>query len=141
RMVKEGHVVANHTDRHLRAAPALDEGTEVFIQDIKQLEEKYRDLMGQEIAKFYRPPEGGYSERSLKIAQDLGYTTVFWSFAYRDWLVDAQPDLQQAYEQIMGQLHPGSIMLLHAVSVTNVQLLERLIDDIRAQGYVFDVLK
>lgn len=140
RMVNEGHMVANHTDKHLRAPTALTTSNDLLINDIKTLAEKYRNLTGQEIAPYYRPPEGGYSQRSLAITDDLGYTTVFWSFAYRDWLVDNQPDTQLAYNQVMSQLHPGSIILLHAVSDTNVAILSDLIDGIRAQGYTFATL-
>ncbi len=138
RMLQEGHVVANHTDKHLRA-PSIT--VDQLIEDITLLETKYQQLTGQPIAKLYRPAEGGYSERSLAIANDLGYTTVFWSFAYRDWLTDDQPDPDTAYQLIMNQLHPGAILLIHAVSVTNVEILPDLIDGIRNQGYTIGILQ
>lgn len=138
RMLDEGHVVANHTDRHLRA-PTIS--TDELTEDIQTLALKYQQAMGQPISSLYRPPEGGYSERSLAVANELGYTTVFWSFAYRDWLVDQQPDPTSSYNTIINQLHPGAILLLHAVSETNVQILGDLIDGIRAQGYTIGVLE
>ncbi|NLF19925.1 MAG: polysaccharide deacetylase family protein [Clostridiaceae bacterium] len=136
RMLAEGHQVANHSFNHLRPAPALAISTDYYIADIQSLASRFRELTGSEIAPFYRPPEGGYSERALKIVEDLGYTTVFWSFAYRDWLTDAQPDITAAFDRISGELHDGSILLLHAVSDTNVAVLAQLIDFVRAQGYV-----
>lgn len=141
RMIREGHQVGNHTQRHLRASEALAISTQTFINDIVELEQNYLSMVGRPIPKLYRPPEGGYSERSLKVAKDLGYTTVFWSFAYRDWLTDDQPDPAVAFELIMNELHDGSILLLHAVSDTNVEILPKLIDAIRAEGYTFALLQ
>ena len=71
------------------------------------------------------------------MVQDLGYRSVFWSFAYRDWLVDEQPDPQEAIATIEDKCHPGAIYLLHAVSETNAQILGQVIDDLRGEGYVF----
>lgn len=141
RMVAEGHVVANHSNKHLRASPALENNTYTFINDINDLAENYKSLMGSNIARLYRPPEGGYSERSLAIAEDMGYKTIFWSFAYRDWLQDEQPNPEEAFNTIISNLHPGAIILLHAVSNTNVSILEDLIDEIRNQGYSFTTIK
>lgn len=160
RMVNEGHVVANHSYNHLRApdvlagsseSPAtlagsnpgpasLIQSNEAFVNDIMQLAMEYQAVIGQAMAPLYRPPEGAYSERSLAIAEDLGYQTVFWSFAYRDWLTDAQPEVGAALAKIMDELHPGSILLLHAVSDTNVTILPKLLDQIRARGYSLGLL-
>ncbi len=141
RMINEGHQVGNHTQRHLRASAALETSTQTFISDLLELEMNYLSLTGRPMPKLYRPAEGGYSERSLKIAKDFAYTTVFWSFAYRDWLTDDQPDPDAAFDLIMSELHDGSILLLHAVSDTNVAILPRLIDAIRAEGYTFVLLQ
>ncbi|HHU03910.1 MAG TPA: polysaccharide deacetylase family protein [Fastidiosipila sp.] len=141
RMINEGHQVGNHTQRHLRASAALETSTQTFINDLLELEMNYLSLTGRPMPKLYRPAEGGYSERSLKIAKDFAYTTVFWSFAYRDWLTDDQPDPDAAFDLIMSELHDGSILLLHAVSDTNVAILPRLIDAIRAEGYTFVLLQ
>ncbi|MGA4508186.1 polysaccharide deacetylase family protein [Propionibacteriaceae bacterium G1746] len=140
RMLREGHQVANHSERHLRPPLALDSSTDTFVNDVRNLERDYLAMMGRPIARLYRPPEGGYSERSLKITQDLGYTTVFWSFAYADWDTANQPDPAAARQKILGQLHPGSLLLLHTVSSTNVAILGEVIDGIRARGYVIGQL-
>ncbi len=135
RMFDEGHVVANHTINHYRAAPTLESNQQTYLDDVVMLNEKVPGM-----SYYHRPPEGGYSPRSLAILNDLGYTTVFWSFAYRDWLVDDQPDLQEAYTTIMSQLQPGSIYLLHSVSNTNTQILGDVIDAIHNQGYTIELL-
>ncbi len=135
RMIEEGHLVCSHTNRHLNGPKALSESTDKFVKDLTILEDLFRDLMGYDILPYYRPPEGEYSERSLKIAEDLGYRTVFWSFAYMDWDTKKQPDPAKALDQILGELHNGSVLLLHAVSETNVSLLPKIIDGIRERGY------
>lgn len=141
RMLREGHQVANHSEKHLRPSAALATSTQTFINEIRNLERSYQSMMGQPITRLFRPPEGGYSERSLQVADDLGYTTVFWSFAYADWDTDEQPDPTAAKNKILGQLHPGSVILLHAVSDTNVAILAEVIDGIRSRGYTIALLQ
>src|SRR5690606_14378150 len=113
RMVEEGHQVANHSVRHLRPPAALADSPQTFADDVVGLEKAYLEEMGEPIARLYRPPEGGYSERSLELTDDLGYTTVFWSFAYHDWDTADQPAPGEALERILGELHDGSVLLLH----------------------------
>jgi len=141
RMVEEGHTVANHSYTHPDTVKMLDEkGAEAVLADIHRLETAYKDLTGQDMVKLYRAPSGVYSERLLDLMSREGYKTVFWSFAYRDWLTDDQPDPAEAKARILGQLHNGSVILLHAVSKTNTELLPELIDEIRARGYEFAAL-
>ena len=134
-MINDGHQLGNHTINHYRAATALNQTDELFISDVVDLNAKVPSM-----TKLHRPPEGGYSERSLQILDDLGYTTVFWSFAYRDWLTDDQPDPTWAKQVILGNLHSGSIILLHAVSNTNVAILGEVIDGIYAAGYSIELM-
>ncbi|HHU12415.1 MAG TPA: polysaccharide deacetylase family protein [Clostridiaceae bacterium] len=136
RMMNEGHLVGNHTDRHLRPAAALAEGLQVFQQDIRGAEQAMLSNTGYAFDPFFRPPEGGFSERSLAVANAEGYTNVFWSFGYRDWETDAQIAPADALAIIKDQLHGGAILLLHAVSDTNVVILPDLIAEIQGRGYV-----
>lgn len=135
KMMAEGHQVANHTINHYRASTVLNQSTQKYIDDVVNL-----DKLVPGLVKLHRPPEGGYSERSLKILRDLGYKTVFWSFAYRDWETANQPDPVVAKQKILDNIHPGSILLLHAVSDTNVSILGDVIDGIRAKGYTIQQL-
>lgn len=135
RMVEEGHLVGNHTILHYRAAPTLESNQQTYIDDVVALNQK-----DSRISMFHRPPEGGYSERSLALLNSLGYKTVFWSFAYKDWLTDNQPDPKESLELILNNIHPGSILLLHPVSNTNTQILGEVIDGIRGQGYSIELL-
>jgi len=135
RMVNEGHYVGNHTVNHLNPPKALAENK--FVADIQGLEQIYADIIGGSMSPFYRPPEGGYSEATLSAAESLGYRTVFWSFAYKDWETKNQPNEQAAIEKITSNFHDGSIILLHAVSDTNTKVLGQIIDKAREMGYTF----
>lgn len=113
RMVDEGHVVGNHTVHHPSIAQIRDK--EKFEAEFTGVENAFKELTGQDMPKFFRPPMGKYSKKSLAMTKDLGYKTIFWSFAYKDWLVNNQPSESYAVEKICKGAHPGSIMLLHAV--------------------------
>lgn len=134
RMVREGHIVGNHTYNH----PSMPSVTsnQKLAEEITRLADEFTALTGQTM-KYLRPPKGEYSECTLAITKDLGYTTVFWSFAYADWLTDKQQGADYAYSQVMPYLHNGAILLLHAVSKDNAEALERIIADARALGYEF----
>ena len=133
RMIDEGHIVGNHSVNH----PSFpDLSAEECRQEIMELHDYVKENFGYEMSLF-RFPMGEFSEADLKVVQDLGYRSVFWSFAYRDWLVDEQPDPQEAIATIEDKCHPGAIYLLHAVSETNAQILGQVIDDLRGEGYVF----
>ena len=135
RMEAEGHIVGNHTMHHPDMSAIADE--EAFKSEIKELEDTYREAVGKEIPKFYRPPQGKYSEANLQQASRLGYTTLFWSLAYIDWLENDQPDESESINLLNKRIHPGAIVLLHSTSKTNSRILGQLIDGWKAQGYEF----
>lgn len=136
RMAAEGHCVANHTSSHPDLAELMNSsGGAAIMDELTSLENKYKNLTGRDLSRYIRPPMGAYSQKVLALLNSNGFYPVFWSFAYRDWLVDDQPDPNAALELILGELHDGSVILIHAVSKTNVQILDDLIDGIRARGY------
>jgi len=136
RMVEEGHTVGNHTINHPSMPDCDDEKLEKEILD---LDRKFYDTFGKSM-KYLRPPMGEFSERTLSISRSLGYTNVFWSFAYRDWEVDNQKGTQYAIDTVLNGLHPGEVMLLHAVSKDNANALGTIIDEARKMGYEFGEL-
>ncbi|WP_026885324.1 delta-lactam-biosynthetic de-N-acetylase [Clostridium beijerinckii] len=138
RMVDEGHVVGNHTVHHPSIAQIRDK--EKFEAEFTGVENAFKELTGQDMPKFFRPPMGKYSKKSLGMTKDLGYKTIFWSFAYKDWLVNNQPSESYAVEKICKGAHPGSIMLLHAVSSTNTKVLSSVIKTLQQEGYEFKSL-
>ena len=90
--------------------------------------------------RYFRPPEGRFSREMLQCVQNLGYKTVFWSFAYADWDNEKQPREEDAIRLILDNLHNGAVLLLHPTSATNAAILGRVIDAIRAEGYRFGTL-
>lgn len=136
RMVREGHLVGNHSYVHLDQAQHTSEGTlQTIVNDMVNVAKRFKALTGQEMAPYMRPPQGRFTERSLAMNKMLGYTPVFWSFGYKDWEVDNQPDVAASLKLVSGSAFNGSVLLLHSVSNTNVELLGPLIDDLRARGY------
>ena len=135
RMVAEGHIVGNHTMHHYDMSKLTTK--EAFEKELKDLEALYREVTGEELPRFYRPPQGLYSEENLKMAQELGYKTVFWSLAYVDWLGDAQPSKDEAFRKLLPRTHPGAVVLLHSTSATNAEILEELIGKWKEEGYTF----
>lgn len=133
RMIDEGHVVGNHSVNHL-SMPETDAAQ--CEREVVELHDYVKENFNYEM-NLFRFPMGEFSERDLSILQQLGYRSVFWSFAYRDWLVDEQPNPQEALQNIESKCHPGAIYLLHAVSKTNTEILGQMIDDLRAEGYTF----
>lgn len=135
RMVEEGHIVANHTATHPKMSAISD--FEGFKQELEDVEKMYSDLIGEEMPKYYRPPQGKYNETNLEQAKELGYTTVFWSLAYVDWYDDNQPSHHYAYSKLLPRIHPGAIVLLHSNSQTNSEILDELITTWKEEGYTF----
>lgn len=138
RMVDEGHVVGNHSVHHPSMAQIHD--SEKFKAELTGVEDAYKELTGQDMPKFFRPPMGKYSKESLEMTKNLGYKTIFWSFAYKDWLVNDQPTEAKGIEKITNGCHPGCIMLLHAVSDTNTKILKQVIENLQNSGYEFKSL-
>ena len=139
RMVEEGHIVGNHTMHHYDMSKLTTQ--EAFSKELQDLEDLYRKTTGQEMRKFYRPPQGIYSEENLKMAKELGYQTVFWSLAYVDWNKDAQPTAEQAFSKLLPRIHNGAVVLLHSTSATNAQIMDELLTKWESMGYRFGTLE
>ena len=135
RMADEGHLVCNHTAKHLDMTKVGSK--EDFASELKRLEDKVFEATGVSVAKFYRPPEGCFNEDNLRWADELGYRTVFWSFAYADWDNEHQMPQNDAFRKIVDGAHPGEIMLLHPTSSTNAAILGKVIDRFKEMGYTF----
>ncbi len=136
RMVDEGHIVGNHTDTH----PSLPEVSDESIKkELQVVEQKFEEITGRSGMKYLRPPKGEYSERTLALTHRLGYHNIFWSMAMVDWIpMPGGP--QESYQSVMDNLHNGALMLLHAVSKDNTEAMDRILKDIKAQGYTFGTL-
>lgn len=136
RMVEEGHIVGNHTMHHKDMSQISQKDS--FSKELTDLEALFLETTGKEMPKFYRPPQGVYSQENLRMAKELGYKTVFWSLAYADWNNDAQPTREQAFSKLLPRCHNGAVVLLHSTSKTNVEILDELLTKWKDQGYRFE---
>ncbi|NRR01239.1 delta-lactam-biosynthetic de-N-acetylase [Brevibacillus sp. RS1.1] len=137
RMAKEGHLIGNHSWSH----PDMTTVPNQKIKDeLTKVSDAVQQVIGQANMRYLRPPRGIFSDRTLAVTKDLGYTNVFWSVAYRDWDTKVQRGAKYAYDNVMAQLHPGAVILLHSVSKDNAEALGTIIDEARKQGYEFKSL-
>lgn len=135
RMVAEGHTVGNHTYSHPDMSAIADEAS--FQNELEKNAALYREITGEEMPKLYRPPQGKFCESNLKMAQKLGYRTVFWSLAYVDWYENDQPTREEAFSKLLPRVHPGAVVLLHSTSKTNGEILDELLTKWEEMGYSF----
>lgn len=133
RMINEGHIVGNHTKNH----PSMDEISRTeMMQEIKAFDDYIRTNFGYS-SPYFRFPKGEYSDCALDLVGSLGYTSVFWSLAYADWDVNDQKGAAYAHDTVTARIHPGAVILLHAVSSDNAYALGDIIDTVRNMGYEF----
>lgn len=133
RMIKEGHIVGNHSATHPSFATI---SRTKMAQEIEDTENYLRENFGYS-AKYFRFPAGEYNENALDLVSSLGYMSVFWSVAYDDWVTDNVRGKDYAIEKVMSRLHSGAVILLHSVSKDNAAALGEIIDKARSQGYEF----
>ena len=138
RMVKEGHTVGNHTYHHLDMSSISSK--ESFRKEMDDVSGLFEEITGTKLSMYYRPPQGKYSTENLKMAQEFGYHTFFWSLAYVDWYQDKQPTKEEAFHKLIGRIHPGAIVLLHSTSKTNAEILDELLTKWEELGYSFKTL-
>ncbi len=138
RMVEEGHVVGNHTYHHPDMSSIADLAS--FQKELDDVNALYKEITGSDMIKYYRPPQGKYSTENLQMANELGYETFFWSLAYVDWYVDDQPTSEEAFDKLIGRIHPGAVVLLHNTSSTNAMILDELLTKWEEMGYSFQPL-
>lgn len=133
RMIDEGHIIGNHTVNH-KSMPSLSD--EELKKEVMDLHQVIYDKFGYEM-KYIRPPKGEFSERTLNLSEQLGYKTVMWSFAYVDWDEKKQPSCEEGMKKITENLHNGEVMLLHATSKTNADIMDQVIKKTKELGYEF----
>lgn len=137
RMASEGHLVGNHSWSH----PDMTQiSADQIRTELEKVKEQVNTLTGQQTMTYLRPPRGIFSDNVLAVSKEAGYTNVFWSVAYKDWDVNAQKGAGFAFNQVVAQLHPGAVILLHTVSKDNAAALGSIIDEARKQGYEFKSL-
>lgn len=138
-MRKDGHIVGNHTFHHPDMSKISTK--EAFAKELSDVESLYQEITGEEMTRFYRPPQGIYSPENLQMAKELGYHTFFWSLAYVDWYEDNQPTKEEAFAKLLPRVHPGAVVLLHNTSDTNAEILDELLGKWEDMGYSFRSLE
>lgn len=134
RIVEEGHIVGNHTWSHKNITTLT---YDQLAEELVKVEEEYSRLTQRDMLKIFRPPAGEFNRDALLNVQKLGYSTIFWSLAYKDWETDRQRGSDYTYNQVMNNIHNGAIILMHTVSESNLNALPQIIDSLRDQGYTF----
>lgn len=134
RIVDEGHLACNHSYSHKKISTLSLSDLE---KDLTKLEDEFYNLTGTKMVKYFRPPEGEFSRVSLLNVKSLGFKTIFWSIAYKDWDTKNQNGVDYCVKTIMDNLHNGAIILMHSVSSSNQEALPTVIDKITQEGYTF----
>ena len=137
-IVETGHIVANHTLKHKNMCQIKN--FDDYKNEIVGLSEKFEEMTGYKMAKYYRPPKGEFTKQNLEYNKKLGYKTIFWSLAYKDWDNDSQPNPQESIQRILKRTHNGAVVLLHPTSKTNADILDTLIKEWLKRGYRFGTL-
>lgn len=137
RMVNEGHTIGNHSYGHPNMARLSNAK---MLEEWKKFDDKLRELTGVKRTHYARPPEGSFNEDVLAVGNEAGYRHIFWSIAFKDWMKDQRKGADYAYNELMKQLHPGAIVLMHTVAQDNAEALPRFIKDAKAKGYTFSSL-
>lgn len=135
KLIDSGHTICNHTKNHKNLTTLTDNE---IAQNLKALEIMVEEKYGYEMPKYFRYPEGYYSEHTVNLLSSLGYKTFFWSLAYADWDNCKQPSEEYAMNKLLGNIHPGAVILLHPTSETNVKILDKFIKDLKKDGYHFE---
>lgn len=138
RMVEEGHTVGNHTYHHPDMSSISD--LDAFQKELDDVADSFCEITGTELSPYYRPPQGKANAENIKMAQQLGYCTIFWSLAYVDWDAENQPSHEEAFDKLTSRIHPGAIVLLHNTSRTNGEILDELLTKWEDMGYSFRAL-
>ncbi|WP_223192555.1 polysaccharide deacetylase family protein [Paenibacillus sedimenti] len=136
RLLADGHFIANHTMTHQDFNKMTDEQIKKEITDF---EEMYKQLTGKEVEKYFRFPFGSYNMHNLSLVSDMGYTSVFWSTAMRDW-EPRKNGADDPYNDIMNNLHEGNVILMHQGSQENMEALDRICKEIKKKGYEFGLV-
>ncbi|MBM7553711.1 delta-lactam-biosynthetic de-N-acetylase [Thalassobacillus pellis] len=137
RMAREGHILGNHSWHHPDFTTVSKSRMK---EELGKVEKAVAKITDQDEMMYLRPPRGTFNEQTLKWSNELGYVSAFWSIAFVDWNTNRQKGWEYAYKNVMKQIHPGAVILLHSVSEDNAIALEHMIDDLRKEGYTFKSL-
>lgn len=132
-VVSQGHQLGTHTISHPRLPKLPRDQMIAQIADSKAAIE----TAAQAPIRHFRPPYGEYDQATLQTAADLGLNCVLWNVDSRDWALADDPE--QIIANVMAQVKPGAIILIHERKQT-LEVLPTLIRTLKEAGYTFRAL-
>ncbi len=127
---KAGGEIASHGQAHVDLGGYSTSAIAANIGSADTILRQYTDAP----LRFFRPPNGDWSPRSVATATGLGYETIIWSIDSRDWM---NPGVNTIVTRVANGAFPGAIILLHASDTCKQTdlALPTIITRVRAEGY------
>ena len=131
-LVKRGHDLGNHSENHKNMSQISDAEKK---EELMKVHEKVRELTGYEMFLF-RPPYGDYDNAVIKVARECGYYPIQWDVDSLDW---KDYGVDSIIKTVTGHKHlgSGSIILCHNGAKFTSEALDKLIQNLKDQGYTF----
>ncbi len=130
---REGNLVLNHTQNH---ANLTGQTPEKIAAEFAAAEDEISRVTGRRRA-IIRPPYGGLDINVIREADKNHYKIALWSLDTFDWL---QRDKSHIAENIVNNVRPGDIVLMHSTYQATVAALPEIIIRLREKGYRFEDL-
>lgn len=127
RMQEEGHLIGNHTYSHLQ----LTKNNRVkFKQELIDTNKVICDITG-EVPSYVRPPYGSWDKSFEK---ELNMIPVLWTVDPLDWCSD---NVACITSNVLDKVEENDIILMHDYYESSVTAALKIVDELRAEGYVF----
>ena len=131
RMVKEGHLIGNHSYEH----PVLFDlwSSRQMLEDLNRAENTIAFASGQR-PDWFRPPYGVTNPTVSRVVLKKNYRVMGWSIRSFDTSIK---DPERIMERIIKRWHPGGILLMHDTNEKVIEVLKMVIEYARNKGYQF----
>jgi peptidoglycan/xylan/chitin deacetylase (PgdA/CDA1 family) len=125
--------LANHTFLHPHLLKVSDERVR---QELRWTQEAMFSVTGRQ-ATLFRPPYGEYDDRIVRIAAEMGLTTVQYDLASGD--PDPHISKEELIKYVSSMAKNGSIIVMHVNrrGWHTAEALPEIISRLRARGFVF----
>jgi peptidoglycan/xylan/chitin deacetylase (PgdA/CDA1 family) len=124
--------LGNHTYTHPHL-PAMKDDARLRAE-LARTQAEVKALTGQ-TPRFFRPPYGEYDQRVVRIAAELGLTTIEYDLPSGD--PDAHATKEKLVHWVLSQAKPGSIVVMHInhVRFHTAEALPDIITGLRQRGF------
>jgi hypothetical protein len=137
RLIKEGHVVGNHTYSHPHLSKLSFEAAQTQIASAQSfIRSASKGSVNQ--TRFFRPPYGDTDYKTLLAIEDAHLYPLFWNIDSRDWDAKSTQQLVQRTLTAAEEMD-GGIVLLHDIHDVTAQGLSDLIVALRAKRFGFSI--